>query len=365
MTIDNSKILIVDDDYGVRKNLEIIVKNAGLQSDCSDSGYSAIEMLSLYPNKYNLVLLDVNMEGLSGFDTARSIRQNETTKDIPIIFITANTDTEDKRKGFEAGCVDYITKPFDKNEVAMRIKLHLELSYRRDEALNYAKDLENKVKERTFEIKQARKALIVSLSNLAESRDPETGAHIQRTQEYSKALAVELMKLSKFKEIIDDHFIDRIYDCSPLHDIGKVGIPDNILLKPGRLTSEEFAIMRRHAYIGYKTLLSGTSLLTDKSFLEFAAEIAYCHHEKYNGSGYPRKLKKEEIPLPGRIMAISDVYDALISKRVYKEAWQHDKVVDLIKSEKGEHFDPDIVDAFLRVQNKFYEIKEKYCDEEE
>ncbi|HOV15001.1 MAG TPA: response regulator [Spirochaetota bacterium] len=365
MEFDNRCILIVDDDYSVRKKLEIILSKNNLKSKSFDSGLSAIEELRSNHKHYSLILLDVTMEGLSGFDTAKKIKENPQFIDIPIIFITGNSDTEDKRIGFQVGCVDYITKPFDNNEVLMRVKLHLELSYRRELALNYARDLERKVVERTYEIQQVRKALIVSLSTLAESRDPETGAHILRTQEYSKALATELKNLPKYKDMINDHFIDRVYDCSPLHDIGKVGIPDNVLLKPDKLTDDEFNIMKSHSFIGYKTLISASDIPVDNSFLRFAADIAYSHHEKYDGTGYPRRLKGDDIPLQGRIMAIADVYDALISKRVYKDAWEHNRARDFIANGKGAHFDPDIVDVFLKIEKQFLEIKEKYKDEEE
>ncbi|OHD24794.1 MAG: hypothetical protein A2Y34_05895 [Spirochaetes bacterium GWC1_27_15] len=360
--IKSKYILVVDDDYTIRKKLEILLKKNGFNVNSFESGKEVIDELNINYDKYSLILLDVTMFGMTGFETAQEIKKDKRFDDIPIIFITGNADVEDKKKGFEAGCVDYITKPFDNNEVLMRVKLHLELAYRREEALNYAKTLEKKVEERTLEINLTRKALIVSLSSLAESRDPETGAHILRTQEYSKIIAAELVNYQKYKNVIDDLFIERMHDCAPLHDIGKVGIPDDVLLKPGKLTDEEFAIMKTHCYIGKKTLESGTNLLIDLSFLKFASEIAYSHHEKFDGTGYPRMLKGEDIPLQGRIMALSDVYDALTSKRIYKNSWSHQEARNLILSESCKHFDPLIIEVFLKIENDFINIQNKYRD---
>jgi len=362
--LENKKIIIVDDDFGIRRLLETILNKNKAITKSFETGYDALQELKKSENEYDLILLDVNMHGISGFETASAILKENQYGYIPIIFITGNSNSEDKKIGFELGCVDYITKPFDTNEVLMRVKLHLELSYRRKEAVEYSNNLEKKVEERTFEINQTRKALINSLSTLAETRDNETGAHILRTQDFCKIIAVELSKLDKYKNIINHKFIELIYDCAPLHDIGKVGIPDNILLKPGKLTGEEFNIMKKHCYIGKKTLDSSSVLLKDTSFLDFASDIAYSHHEKWDGSGYPRKISGEDIPLNGRIMAISDVYDALTSKRVYKEAWTHQATKDLILDQKGKHFDPEIVDSFLKTEKEFVAVREQYSNEE-
>lgn len=365
MDFSDKEILIVDDDHSIRKKLEVILSKSGLKSNSFDSGELAIEELKSNYNRYDMILLDVTMGGLSGFETAKMIKESPDLVEIPIIFITGNYEPKDKKMGFEVGCVDYITKPFDNNEVVTRVKLHLELFHRRKEALNYAIDLQKKVLERTSEIRLVRKALIISLSTLAETRDPETGAHILRTQEYSRELAIELSKLPQYQGVVDEIFVERMYDCAPLHDIGKVGIPDYILQKPAKLTEDEFKIMRRHSYIGYKTLLSAADLPVNSSFLKFAADIAYSHHEKYDGTGYPRGLVGENIPLQGRIMAISDVYDALISKRVYKEAWSHNEAVKYILNESGRHFDPKLIEIFEKIKDKFYDIKERFQDEEE
>lgn len=362
MNFKNKYIIIADDDFSIRKRLELILTKNNFKCKIFETGHDLIKELENNHKNFGLILLDVTMEDLNGFEIAKRIRETPLYKDIPIIFITGNTDIEDKKKGFEAGCVDYITKPFDNNEVIMRVQLHLELSYRREEALNYAKDLELKVMERTQEINLVRKALIVSLSTLAESRDPETGKHILRTSEYARLLAIELTKIDKYKEIIYNNFIERIYDCAPLHDIGKVGISDNILLKKDRLTTEEFAIMKTHTIIGYNTLISSSNLISNNSFLIFAAEIAKYHHERYDGNGYPEGLKGDNIPLHARIMALADVFDALITKRPYKDPWPFEKVKEYIVNNSGKHFDPDIVNAFLNLEEKFIEINNKYRD---
>jgi len=356
-----ASILIVDDDYGIRRKLETLLKSNDFNAISFENGKDALDELEKNDKEhYNLILLDISLSDESGFNTARKIKSNERLKDIPIIFITGSNDLEDKRTGFSLGCVDYIAKPFDNAEVILRIKLHLELAVRREEAVLYAHVLEDKIKERTLEILNTRKALIVSLASLSESRDNETGAHIFRTQEYSKILAEELRKTVKYSTVITNNFVENMYDCSPLHDIGKVGIADHILLKPGKLTIEEFEIMKSHCYIGKKTLETGIAMLGKSEFFNFASDIIYTHHEKYDGSGYPEGLKGETIPLNGRIMAVSDVYDALTTKRTYKDAWSHEKARDLMIEQAGKHFDPDIIQAFLAAQNSFIDSKNKF-----
>jgi response regulator RpfG family c-di-GMP phosphodiesterase len=210
------------------------------------------------------------------------------------------------------------------------------------------------------EVKTTRDVAIVSLSALAESRDNETGAHILRTQEYIRALANYLCKFDKHKALLTPNYIELLYKSAPLHDVGKVGIPDNILLKPGKLTDEEFKTMKRHPEIGAKALSIAEKHLGSNSFLQLAKEIALTHHEKWDGNGYPKGLKGDEIPLSGRLMALADVYDALISERVYKKAFSHEKAKSIILEGKGSHFDPELVDAFLTIEQEFVDIADKY-----
>ena len=235
-----------------------------------------------------------------------------------------------------------------------------------DALKEYNKTLEQKVKERTKEIEDTQDATIIGLAKLAEYRDPDTGAHLERIRNYCRLIAQELATREKFKGIIDEKYIDLIYKSSPLHDIGKVGIPDNILLKADRLTPEEFEIMKRHAVIGGDAITAAENRLgaNKGSFLTMGKEIAYCHHEKFDGSGYPYGFKGDKIPLSARIMALADVYDALTNKRVYKEAWIHKDTREIIIKNSGKHFDPDIVEAFLRMEGEFIKIKKHYQFEE-
>ncbi len=226
------------------------------------------------------------------------------------------------------------------------------------------KRLEQDLIESYKSVQEARTATILGLAKLAEYRDEDTGTHLERIREYAKILATELRNKAKFRETITMEYIEDIYTSSILHDIGKVGVPDSILLKPGKLTDEEFEIIKRHSSLGGDALKAVSSQLKDKSFLTLGKEIAYSHHEKWNGSGYPDGLKGEEIPLSARIVALADVYDALTSKRVYKDAFSHEKAVDIIKSDSGSHFDPDVVEAFLAHDDDFQRVREELHEQE-
>ncbi|NQU68118.1 MAG: response regulator [Candidatus Marinimicrobia bacterium] len=304
-----------------------------------------------------LFLLDVMMPGMNGYEVCEILKSDDSTSGIPIIFITALNDAVNETKGIELGAVDYITKPINPDIVKSRVRNHLKLK-------KYQDHLEELVEERTLEIKQTQEATIESMAALAEFRDPETGGHIRRTQNYIKVLAQTLRQNPKFQDNLDDQTIYMLYLSAPLHDIGKVGIPDEILLKPGKLTLEEFEIMKMHTVYGRDAIATAEKKIVGKSFLSFANEIAYGHQEKWDGSGYPEGLSSEEIPLSARLMAIADVYDALISKRVYKPAYTHEDAVGMIKNDSGTHFDPEIVDAFLHVTDLFDQIGKKYIDKE-
>jgi response regulator RpfG family c-di-GMP phosphodiesterase len=221
---------------------------------------------------------------------------------------------------------------------------------------------EQRVKERTRELAMVQEATIESMSSLTETRDPDTGEHIRRTQNYILLLAEHLKNRPRFSPFLDKETIDLLYKSAPLHDIGKVGVSDRILLKPGRLTEQEFEEMKQHTIYGRNTILAAERKLGNTSFLRVAREIAYTHHERWDGSGYPEGLKGEQIPVPGRLMALVDTYDALTSKRVYKSQIPHEKAVEIITEEKGSHFDPEVVDAFLKVKENFREIAFAYAD---
>ena len=256
--------------------------------------------------------------------------------------------------------MDYVTKPFEIVEVKARVKTQLGIEETRLVLESQNTILEEKVKERTQLIERTNSAAIYCLAALAETRDPETGEHIKRTQEYIRELALELREHEEYKDVLTDEYIELLYKSAPLHDIGKVGIRDGILLKPGKLTEEEFEEMKKHTIYGGESLMVGIKELGEESFLTLAKEIALTHHEKWDGSGYPSGMLKKEIPISGRLMALSDVYDALISKRVYKGAFTHEEAKNIIIEGKGKHFDPDIVDTFIKVEAKFIEIMERF-----
>jgi putative two-component system response regulator len=270
---------------------------------------------------------------------------------------------EDESKGFEFGAADYITKPVNPAILLSRIKTHLSLKQASDFLKSKNHYLEAEVSRRTKEIALIQEVSIMAMAALAETRDSETGYHIQRTKLYVKELCNQLRNDSKYAELLSQQTVDLLVASTPLHDIGKVGIPDSILLKPGKLTPEEFEIMKTHTTLGRDAILKAELLMNRmETFLQYPKEIAYSHHEKWNGSGYPQGLSGENIPLSARIIALADVYDALISKRVYKMPYTHMESVEIIKKGSGEHFDPEIVKAFLKVHETFNEIAEMYKD---
>ncbi|KGK88653.1 chemotaxis protein CheY [Desulfosporosinus sp. HMP52] len=350
-------IMIVDD---TEMNIDILVE--ALQDDyeliIAINGVEAMELLE--GQKPDLILLDIMMPEMDGYEVLRTIKKSHDWENIPVILLSAITDSDSKTKGFSLGAVDYVTKPFEIVEVKARVRTQLKIEEARLFLENQNQYLEEKVKERTKLLERTNSAAIYCLAAVAETRDPETGEHIKRTQGYIKELALELQGMDKYKGILTNDYIELLYQSAPLHDIGKVGVRDSILLKPGRLTEEEFEEMKKHTIYGGESLMVGIKELGEDSFLTLAKEIALTHHEKWDGSGYPRGLAGMEIPISGRLMAVSDVYDALISKRVYKNAFTHDEAKEIILEGRGTHFDPDIVDAFISKEAKFIEIMEKY-----
>ena len=315
----------------------------------------------------DMILLDVMMPGMDGYEVCRRLKADPTTKDIPVIFLTARTDPEDERVGLELGAVDFITKPVNPPLVQARVRNHLIVKTHADLLRDKADWLESEVQARTRDIERIKEVTIVAMASLAETRDNETGNHIRRTQNYVRALAEHLSTHPDFAPELTPEAVELLYKSAPLHDIGKVGIPDSILLKPGKLTPEEFEIMKTHPTLGAEAISAAEEGLDEKesSFLRYAREISQYHHEKWDGSGYPYGLKGDDIPLSGRLMAVADVYDALISKRVYKPAFPHEKAVTLILEGRGGHFDPRIVDAFAEIAHRFNEIAGAFADTEE
>ncbi|WPC44328.1 HD-GYP domain-containing protein [Clostridium sp. JS66] len=356
------KVLIVDD---TEADIDILVEALGDEYDISVAmdGESAFENID--EEVPDIILLDIMMSGMDGYEVCSRIKENKITAKIPIIFLTAMTDINSKAKAFELGAVDYITKPFEILEIKARVNTHLCLRLAQNELLRQNEILEEKVIERTKKISLIQEAIIEAMACLAEYRDPETGAHIKRTKNYVKILCEELRKKQNFKNILNDNVIESIYKSAPLHDIGKIGIRDDILLKNGKLTDEEFNEMKKHTVLGYDFLVKVAEKFDDNSFLKCAIELARSHQEKWDGSGYPDGLIGKEIPLSGRIMAVADVYDAFASKRLYKSAFPHEKVVEIIVQGRLQHFDPEIVDAFINVQEEFRKIAYKYNNFEE
>lgn len=306
----------------------------------------------------DLILLDIMMPGMDGYETCKHLKLDKRSKNIPIIFITALSGIQDEARGLQLGAVDYITKPFIPDLVKSRVANQIELKKHRDH-------LEDLVMARTKEILCLQDITIEAMGTLAEYRDPETGGHIKRTQNYVRLLAEALMHDRRYANELDPESIELLYKSAPLHDIGKVAIRDHILLKPGKLTPEEMKEMKKHTDYGYESIQTLTDKLSDSSFLRFAQEIAISHHEKWSGNGYPHGYAGDNIPVSGRLMAIADVYDALISRRCYKDPFSHEFAVDFIRKGRGTHFDPVMVDKFLELHDEFRKIAFQYADHEE
>ncbi|MGD1038375.1 MAG: two-component system response regulator [Roseiarcus sp.] len=355
------RILVVDDEP---INVKILVDL--LKPTCSvivaKSGEEALERLQ-GQNLPDLALLDVTMPGMDGFELCCRLKADKGTADIPVIFVTALGEPHSEARGFEIGAVDYINKPFSPPLVLARVQTHLALRKSRLELERQNERLEEAVAFRTQELETTQDVTIRALTTLAETRDDDTGAHILRTQQFVRRLAEELRNDPNFANELNDRAIDLMFKSAPLHDIGKVGIPDHILLKPGKLTPEEFEVMKTHVELGRRALVSAIAEGgATTEFLRCALEIIGGHHEKWDGTGYPKGLSGDEIPLSARIMAVADVYDALTSRRIYKPAFAHEVAEQIILEGKGRHFDPRIVDAFSRCISDFRRISEAYAD---
>jgi putative two-component system response regulator len=311
----------------------------------------------------DLILLDVMMPGMDGYEVCRRLKANPDTADIPILFLSGRTEAEDERIGLEIGAEDYLAKPVNEAVMLARVRAHLRLKAAADYLRDQNSFLEREVARRVRELSSVQDITIYAMATLAETRDNETGNHIRRTQNYVITLATKMAENPKYAVQLPRQDIELLYKSAPLHDIGKIGIPDRILLKPGRLTPEEFEIMKTHAAIGKDSIKAAEQLVgMPDSFLRFAKEIAGSHHEKWDGSGYPEGLAGEAIPLSARLMALADVYDALISKRVYKEAFSHEVARNIIVQGRGTHFDPAVIDAFIALEQDFIDIARRFSD---
>jgi putative two-component system response regulator len=329
------KVLIVDDEKLSRKTLVYYIQKLGYEVLQAENGEQGLRIWK--EESPRIVLTDWNMPVMDGAELCRGIRNADGDDYTYLIMITSRGEAADLVAGFDAGVDDYLTKPVRKDELYARLKAG----------------------DRIFNL-QDKDMVIFALAKLAETRDPETGFHLERIQGYCRILADSLVADTEHFPEVNRQFVETIHATSPLHDVGKVGIPDRILLKPGRLNDDEFQVMKSHTTIGYETLHSAYQKNPKAVYLRMSAEIARFHHERWDGTGYPDGLRQEQIPVSARILAVADVYDALISKRVYKSAFTHEATRAIILEGRGSHFDPRIVDAFLETEDKILDVARKF-----
>ncbi len=346
--MEKCKVLVIDDEEQSRRLLVDLLREEGCVTHAVASGTEALERVA--DIRPDLILLDVMMPDMDGFEVTRRLKEQHETKNIPIILITALGDRESRIRGLEAGAEEYLSKPIDRTDLRIRVRNLLRMKEYSDFLQAHNRILEETVQARTHALRDAFLEAIFTLMRAAEYRDDETGAHVKRISYYTRVLAEALG--------MDRDFCEMIFYASPMHDIGKIGTPDQILLKPGQFTSEEWGIMKEHTVTGGRILAGATS-----PYLKMGREIALGHHERWDGSGYPRGARGEAIPLPARIMQIADVYDALRSKRPYKPAYDHVRTMEIICEGDGRtapsHFDPDILNAFKKQADMLNDIFEE------
>ena len=338
------KILIADDEPVSRLKLEAILSGLASCTSTSDGQKALAEAKNAAEagRPFDLICLDIQMPVLDGYETCRKLKSDPLTKGAPVVFITGSKDEINEATAFDLGAVDYIAKPFKPKIVQARVKTHLELKGHQDY-------LEEIIQDRTRKVREAHMEILNRLAQAAEFRDNETGSHVKRLSHYCRIVGQGLGLSSRQ--------VDLLFHSSALHDVGKIGIPDAILLKPGRLTADEFTLMKTHTTIGAKLLD-----MHESELLDMARSVALTHHEKWDGSGYPQGLAGDSIPLVGRITAVCDVFDALTTKRVYKEAWPLEKAIEQMTADSGRHFDPDIMEAFLQHLDRFRQIQQDFAD---
>ncbi len=329
------RILVVDDDVITRMMLKHLLINAGYTIEEASDGIEALQKIA--SSRFQVVISDWNMPQMNGVELVRRIRQYDQSSYIYTILLTSNNDEDDRIEGMRAGADDFVGKPFNEQELLQRVAAG----------------------QRVLQL-ETKEALIFALAKLAESRDFETGNHLERVRRYARLLAMEYHADPRSGAAVDEEFAELVFQTSPLHDIGKVGIPDSILLHPGKLTLEQFEVMKTHTEIGAECLRGAIERSPTAKFLQMAYEIALSHHEKFDGSGYPNHLAGTEIPIEARVVAVADVYDALRSKRVYKPAFTHDKTVAILLAERGKHFDPHLIDLFEKVHRQFEAIADRF-----
>ena len=357
MAADRKTIFLVDDDI---TNLTIGDSTLSDFYNVFTLNSAALLFKMLQKRIPDLILLDVEMPEMNGYQTIKQLKENRETSAIPVIFLTAKSDGESELEGLSLGAIDYIIKPFSPPLLLKRIEVHLLVESQKQELINFNNNLQKMVEAKTKTVVELQNAVLKTMAELVECRDDITGGHIERTQGYLRILLNVLLEQGLYREETSSWNIDLVLQSTQLHDVGKIIIKDNILQKPGKLTEEEFELIKGHTIFGEEVIEKIKKNTTEQTFLDYAKIFAGTHHENWNGSGYPRGLKGEEIPLLGRIMAIVDVYDALVSTRPYKDAFSHEEAVQVIRDRKGIHFDPDIVDLFLNTSDKFNQITMLY-----
>lgn len=352
-----SRVLVVDDEERNLRLVEAMLLPLGYDVVFAKDGEEALEKVREIPP--DVILLDIMMPKMSGFEVARRLKENEETKIIPIVMVTALKEVEDRIKALEVGADDFLSKPVDKTELRARVQSSLKVKAYYDHMRNYQKELETEVAKRTDQLRKAFEKIkmasldtIYRLARAAEYKDEDTGEHIKRMSHYSAAVARQMG--------LGENVAQWILYAAPMHDVGKIGIPDRILLKPGKLDPDEWEIMKQHTIIGGR-ILQGA----ETGYLKLAEIIALTHHERWDGTGYPRGLRGGEIPRVGQIVAIADVFDALTSKRPYKEPFSIEKSFKIIKEGQGGHFDPEVVEAFFAIEPEILSIRERYRDKGE
>lgn len=341
------QILLVDDSQTDLMMLQEMLQDYSLLF--AHDGIEAMEAIEKNPD-LDLMILDLNMPRMNGFEVLEALKKNEKYKNITSLILTNYDEPENEIRGLDLGAVDYIRKPLNLQSLRKRIEIHLKLQNARKSMEEYSQHLEEKVFERTRELEMTRDITILSLVGLLEVRNVESSNHTKRTQCMMKIFCEHLKTKKEYAEILNNEYIYELIKTAPLHDIGKVGIPDNILLKSGELDPHEFEIMKKHTTYGIEALSRGLDLETTGTFIHTAIEIVGTHHEKFDGSGYPKGLKGEEIPFGGRLMAIIDVYDALTSERIYKPAFSHERALEILLEERDRHFDANLVNAFIEIE---------------
>jgi len=366
-----SRILIIDDSPGVIEFLDGVL-SPDYEVSFATSGIEGVALAQRFPA--DIILLDVMMPELDGYEACRQLRELRMTRDTPIVFLTSLASPKDEEFGLMQGADDFIAKPISPPVLRARVRNHLLFAQSRRALKRQNEELERLVFERTKEVMRrdhqliaAQTSIITAFCALAEARDHETGNHIQRTQNYVRILAEKLRWDRRFGVVLNDDYINVLYKSAPLHDVGKVSIPDAILLKPVGLVPTEWEVMQRHCAAGSRAITRAAQEYgeTEDSFFSVAAEIAMFHHERWDGSGYPQGLAGDEIPLSARLMAVADVYDALISPRVYKKAFSAEKAIELMVEQRGRHFDPDILDAMVEISDRFNDIAQHFRDTSE